>query len=252
MKILVPVKRTPHRDAKIEIDAEGRIDGLESLKHEANPFDELAVEAAVRIAEARSDVDVLAVTVGGESCREVLLAALAMGADRAIRVATDEGLDSLQIARTLARIVEREGVDLVLCGKLAVDDESGQVPAMLAALIDAPMANQASSIELLDAGAAAVRVECEVDTGIDVVEMELPAVVTADLRLNEPRYASLPGIMKAKRKPLEVVSLDDLGVSAVRRSEATSYSPLPSRGTAERIESASDLVAGLRRKGLIG
>ena len=202
VKLLVTLKRTPQRDARIRIsEARDSLD-LDNVQFEVNPFDELAVEEALRIREAAGEVEVVVVTVGGEECQQQLISALAMGADRAVRIDCSGELDSLQVAGALAAVARREGPDLVLSGKLAVDDECGQVPAMLAGLLGWPQANQASSIEI-SADASSAEVVCEVDAGLETVALDFPAVVTADLRLNEPRYASLPGIMKAKKKPIE-------------------------------------------------
>jgi electron transfer flavoprotein beta subunit len=251
MKLLVLIKRTPHRDARIRVTADGAALELDGVKFEVNPFDELAVEEALRIQEQRGDdVEVVVTTVGDESCHQQLISVLAMGAGRAVRVDTQEDLDSLQVAKALAAIVEREKPDLVLAGKLAVDDESGQVPMMLAGLLGWPQANQASKIELSD-DATSARVTCEVDAGLEEVSVPLPAVITADLRLNEPRYASLPGIMKAKKKPFDVVPLADLGDVGVAREKATAYRSLPRKAAGIKVESVDALVEALSEKKLI-
>ncbi len=252
LKLLVPIKRTPHRDSRIRIAADGALDTA-NLKYEVNPFDELAVEEALRIKESAEPFgggELVVVTVGGEACHQQILAALAMGADRALRVDTDEPLDSAQIARCLAVVVERESPDLVLTGKLAYDDENGQVPAMLAEMLDWPQATQASSVEILDGGKRA-RVVCEVDSGLDEVELELPAVITADLRLNEPRYASLPGIMRAKRKPLDVMPLADAGDIGGGRARVLSYRELPPKPAGVRVESVDELIGKLQERKLL-
>ncbi len=250
MKVLVTIKRTPQRDARIRVSADGAALELDGVKFEVNPFDELAVEEALRIGEARDDVEVVVATVGAESCHQQLISALAMGADRAVRVDTDEDLDSLQVARALAALVKRENADLVLAGKLAVDDESGQVPSMVAGLLGWPQANQASKIELA-ADVTSARVTCEVDAGLEEITIPLPAVITADLRLNEPRYASLPGIMKAKKKPLDVVPLADLADVGARRERVTSYRSLPPKAAGVKVESVDALVEALSERKLI-
>ncbi len=209
----------------------------------------MAIEEALRIKEAR-DAEVVVVTVGGEECREQLLAALAMGVDRAVRVGADRDLDSLQIAKILAAVVRKEEADLVLSGKLAVDDENGQVPSMLAGLLGWPQATQASRLEFAPEGAT-VKVTCEVDAGLEEVEIDLPAVVTADLRLNEPRYASLPGIMKARRKPTDVMSSDECGELGQKCSTVTRYRELPPKPRGRMVESAEALVEALAEKKLI-
>ncbi len=248
MKILVTVKRTPHRDSKINIAAGGTL-ATESIEFEVNPFDELAVEEALRIKDS-TGAEVVAVTVGGEVCHRQLLSALAMGADRAVRVDAPEELDSLQIAKCLAEVVRREAPDLVLSGKLAIDDEGAQIPSMLAALLGWPQANQASRLELSPDGKVA-KVVCEVDAGLEEVEVILPAVVTADLRLNEPRYASLPGIMKAKKKPMEVIAFDDIPGSGATKSTVVGYHELPPKPPGVVLGGVDELVKVLSEKKLI-
>jgi electron transfer flavoprotein beta subunit len=249
MKILVPVKKTPHRDSKVRIAGDGKSLSLDGLKFEVNPFDELAVEEALRIKE-KVGAEVVVATVGDESCQQQLLAALAMGADRAIRVDAAGEFDGLQVARCLLAVARRESPDLILSGKLAVDDENGQVPSMLAELLGWPQANQASKL-VLEAGGKRLRVTCEVDAGLEEIEIELPAVVTADLRLNEPRYASLPGIMKAKKKPQEVVSLKELGDIGSARARVAAYRALPPKPAGIRVGSVEELVKVLSEKKLI-
>lgn len=248
MKILVTVKRTPQRDVKLRVDAEGRLENA-SIPFEINPFDELAIEEALRISESRG-AEIVVVTIGKEECHEQLLAALAMGADRGVRVEPEGEPDSLQLAKILAAVVRRENPDLVLSGKLAVDDENGQVPAMLAALLDWPQASQASRIELSPDGRMA-SVTCEVDAGMEHIEVDLPAVVTADLRLNEPRYASLPGIMKARKKPVDTVSLEECGDVGETRVTVRSYRQLPPKAPGRRVDTVEALVEALEEKKLI-
>ena len=220
MKILTTIKRTPERNTRMKIGADGQL--IPAEKYEVNPFDELAIEEALRIREARDQVEVVAVTIGTEASREQLLAALAMGADRAILVKTDDELDALQTATLLAAVAKNESPDLVLMGKLAVDDENGQICGMLAGLLDWPQANFASKIVLTD-DASSANVTCEIDGGLEEVAVDLPAVITTDLRLNEPRYASLPGIMKAKRKPMDILDAGELGALKASRSRITAY-----------------------------
>jgi len=251
MKVLVTMKRTPQRDARIRVHRDGRALELDGVKYDVNPFDELAVEEALRLRDAGAGVDeVVVVTVGPEAAQPQLVSALAMGADRALRVDAPEDLDALQIARALRGVVEREKPVLVLAGKLAYDDESGQVPAMLAGLLGWPQASQASKIAL-SAGVASARVTCEVDAGLEEVEVTLPAVITADLRLNEPRYASLPGIMKAKKKPQDVIPLAELGDFGAPRARVIRYRPLPPKPAGVRVASVAALVAALSEKKLI-
>lgn len=250
MKLLVTLKRTPQRDARIRISEGGGALDLDNVQFEVNPFDELAVEEALRIRESVGEVEVVVVTVGGEECQQQLVSAMAMGADRAVRVDCSEALDSLQVAKVLAAVAGREKPDLVLCGKLAVDDECGQVPVMMAGVLGWPQANQASSIELFE-DAASIRVVCEVDAGLETVTLALPAVVTADLRLNEPRYASLPGIMKAKKKPVEVLALEDLCDPGATRNRVIGFRALEEKSPGARLDSVDELVEALAEKKLI-
>ena len=250
MKTLVTVKRTPHRDAGICLRDDGKGLELEDVQYEINPFDELAIEEALRLRDAHGG-EVIVVSIAPESARQQLIAGLAMGADRALRVdAEPEELDPLGVAAVLAAVVERESPDLILCGKLAIDDEAGQVPGMLAARLDWPLANQASSLEVRDGGNT-VEVVCEVDEGLEHVELDLPAIVTADLRLNEPRYVSLPGIMKAKKKPSEVIPLAELRATAPSRRRLTAYRELPAKPAGVVVESVEQLVAELEKKKLL-
>lgn len=248
MKILVTIKRTPHRDARIRVGLDGQLQ-LQDVKFEVNPFDELAVEEALRLKES-TVAEVVVVTVGGEVAREALLAALAMGADRAVRVDTNVDLDHLQLAKALASVIQREAPDLVLAGKLAIDDESGQVPLMVAALLDWPQATQASKVELSSDGSMA-EVVCEVDAGMEHVEVTLPAVITADLRLNEPRFASLPGIMKAKKKPLAVIALSEAADVGTLRVEVLGFAEPPAKQPGVVVESVEELTSALAERKLI-
>ncbi|MCH2365861.1 MAG: electron transfer flavoprotein subunit beta/FixA family protein [Planctomycetes bacterium] len=250
VKLLVTLKRTPQRDARIRISEAGDSLDLDNVQFEVNPFDELAVEEALRIREAGGEVEVVVVTVGGEECQQQLISALAMGADRAVRVESSGQLDSLRVAGALAAVARREEPDLVLAGKLAVDDECGQVPAMMAGLLGWPQANQASSIELSE-DASSLRVVCEVDAGLETVTLALPAVVMADLRLNEPRYASLPGIMKAKKKPVEVLALDELGDAGSTRSRVTGFRALEEKPPGVRLDTVEELVRALEERKLV-
>ena len=247
MKLLVTLKRTPQRDARIRIAEGGDSLDLDNIQFEVNPFDELAVEEALRIRETLGEAEVVVVTVGGEESQQQLVSAMAMGADRAVRIDGGGTLDSLQIARALAAVAAREEPDLVLSGKLAVDDECGQVPAMLAGLLGWPQANQASSIEL-SADGASVTVVCEVDAGLETLRLDLPALVTADLRLNEPRYASMPQIMKARRLPIEETTLEELGVSVEPRMELVGFEVPSADRTCRFFESVDELLQTLREE----
>ena len=247
MKIIATVKRTPQRDTRMKLN-DGKL-VTDQLQYEINPFDELAVEEGLRLRE-KSGGEVIALSVGPDALVEQLQTALAMGADRALRVGTDEPLDALQTAHALAAAVRKESPDLVLMGKLAIDAENGQVPLMLAELLDWPHASFASKIEL-SADRKSATVTCEVDGGLEVVEVTLPAVITTDLRLNEPRYASLPGILKAKKKPSEVIPLADVGDMPSGGATVVGYHMLPPRQKGEMVESAEDLASKLIAKNLV-
>ncbi len=261
MKILVTIKRTPHRDARMRVAPDGKSLETREVPFEINPFDEIAVEEALQIKEAGKAQEVVAVTVGPEVAREQLLAALAMGADRGIlvntgQVAEENSLDSLQIAKTLTAVIRAEQPGLVIMGKLATDDENWQIAPMVAELVGWPQATFASKLELADDGKTA-RVTREIDAGLEEVELTLPALVTVDLRINEPRYASLPGIMKAKRKPLDVVELDnlsglaDLGGIGQSRVRTLSYRALPPKEKGILVDSAAALAAALKERKVV-
>jgi electron transfer flavoprotein beta subunit len=248
MKIIATIKRTPQRDTKVRLSPEGAL-VLDQVQYEINPFDELAVEEGLRIKEKLGG-EVIALAVGPPALSEQLQTALAMGADRALRVDTQQTLDSLQTAAALAAAIRRESPDLVLMGKLAIDAENGQVPLMLAELLDWPHASFASKIEL-DAAGKTARVTCEVDGGLEIVELTLPAVITTDLRLNEPRYASLPGILKAKKKPSDVIPLSEVTNVPATQSRVTAYRGLPPRQQGEMVASAEELAEKLLARNLI-
>lgn len=250
MKILITVKRTPHRDVKMRIASDGKSLVTNDIKFEVNPFDELAVEEALRIKEAGIADEVVVTTVGPSECQEQLLTALAMGADRAIRVDTDAELDSLQVAKALAGVIQKESPDLVIMGKLATDDENWQICPMVAELIGWPQASYASKIDFINDNKTA-KVTCEVDAGLEEVEVDLPALITTDLRLNEPRYASLPGIMKAKRKPVDVIALSEVGDPGETRARTVAYRPLPPKEKGVLVESAEALAEMLIERKLV-
>lgn len=247
MKIIATVKRTPQRDTRMKLN-DGKL-VTDQLQYEINPFDELAVEEGLRIREKQGG-EVVALSVGPDALAEQLQTALAMGADRAVRVSADQPLDPLQTAHALAAAIRKESPDLVLMGKLAIDAENGQVPLMLAALLDWPHASFASKIEFA-ADQKSATVTCEVDGGLEVVEVTLPAIITTDLRLNEPRYASLPGILKAKKKPSDVIPLSEAGELPAAAAEVVAYHTLPPRQKGEMVESADELAARLMAKNLI-
>ncbi len=214
MKILVPVKRVVDYNVKVRVKADHSGVELANVKMAMNPFDEIAVEEAVRLKEAGKASEVVVVSCGAAQCQETLRAAMAIGADRGILVQSDTELQPLAVAKLLAVLVEREAPQLVILGKQAIDDDANQTGQMLAALLDWPQATFASKVE---AAADSVKVTREIDGGLETLELPLPAVVTTDLRLNEPRYATLPNIMKAKKKPLDTVAPAELGVDVAPR-----------------------------------
>lgn len=242
MKILVPVKRVPDPYAKIKLDANGTDIDRYGLKFEINPFDEIAVEEAVRVKE-RSECEIVVASIGSAECEEQLRKALAIGADRAILIETSDAFDSLGIAKVLAKLIERERPDIVLMGKQAIDDDANQAGQMLAAIASLPQATFASRLELEDGTASVTR---ETDAGQETLRVPLPAVITTDLRLNEPRYVALPGIIKARTKPLEKITLADLGVSAECRVSVVSLSQAPARPPGRKVESVDALLEALR------
>jgi electron transfer flavoprotein beta subunit len=248
MKIVATIKRTPQRDTRMKLTPEGRL-VVDQVQYEVNPFDELAVEEALVIRDKLGG-EVVAVAVGPAGTAEQLQTALAMGADRSLRVETDQALDPLQTAHALAAAIRKESPDLVLMGKLAIDAENGQVPLMLAELLGWPHASFASKVEIA-ADQKTARVTCEVDGGLETVDVTLPAVITTDLRLNEPRYASLPGILKAKKKPAAVLTLADVGALPPAAAEVTAYRALPSRQKGEVVGTAEELAERLIAKKLI-
>ena len=247
MKILVPTKRVPDPDQRIRIAASGQAIEEDELPFVVNPFDAIAIEEALRIRDedraGADEVEVVAVGIGGEAYEKELRTAMAMGADRALLVECDTAPDPWNVARILQAVVEREQCELILMGKQAVDDDSNQAGQFLAALLDWPQATFASKIEF-DAGR--VRVTRETDMGIETVSMELPAVITVDLRLNEPRYASLPAIMKAKRKPVDRVPCAELGVALEPRVRNLELETLVSKRNCVQVSSVAELVAKLR------
>jgi len=246
LKILAPLKRVPDPDARIRIRPDGGAVVLDGVKFAVNPFDAIAIEEALRIKEKSGDAEVVAVSVGSEECVEQLRVGLAMGADRALLIRTVDdsptaGLDALAVAKILAALCRRERPDLVLMGKQAIDDDSNQVGQMLAALLGRGQATFVSKLELLD-NCSKARCGRETDGGIETVTVSLPAVITTDLRLNEPRYVSLPGIMKAKKKPLEEIRLADLGLSADSRTHLVKFQSPPVRGAGVKVGSVEELV----------
>ena len=243
MKILTPVKRVLDYNVKARVKADGSGVDLANVKMSMNPFDEIAVEEAVRLKEKGIATEVVAVSIGVQQCQETLRTALAMGADRAVLVLTDQDLEPLNAAKALKKIVEEQSPDLVLMGKQAIDGDNNAVGQMLAALLDWPQATFASKIEI-EAGKA--RVTREIDGGLETLEIDLPAVITTDLRLNEPRYASLPNIMKARTKPMETKPLADLGLDLSSHLKVLKVAEPPKRQAGVKVESAADLVMKLK------
>lgn len=214
MKVLVPVKRVVDYNVKVQVKSDGSGVNLANVKMSMNPFDEIAVEEAVRLKEAGIATEVIAVSCGLPASQETLRTSLAIGADRAILVESDADLQPLAVAKLLKALCDKEGPELVICGKQAIDDDSNQTGQMLAALAGWPQATFASKVVIVDGKATVTR---EIDGGLETLAISLPAVVTTDLRLNEPRYATLPNIMKAKKKPLDTVKPADLGVDVSPR-----------------------------------
>ena len=245
MKVLVGIKRVldPQVKARVKADKSG-ID-LTNAKMTMNPFCENAVEEAIRLRESGAIEEVVALSIGAAKSEETLRNALALGADRAILVLTEEVLEPLALAKVIKAIVEKENPDLVLVGKQAIDDECNQTGQMLSALLDWPQATFASKLELVNSTAQVTR---EVDAGIEVINVNMPAVISADLRLNEPRYASLPNVMKAKRKPLDKIELTELGLDTANRLTTLEVMEPPARAAGMIVETVSELVDKLRNE----
>jgi len=248
MRILVTLKRVPDPDTRIRIRADGSGIETDGVTFVANPFDEIALEEALRLREAGHPVEeIVVVSLGGEEVSEQLRRGLAMGADRGIRIDASAELDPLAIAKALAALVRREQPDLVFMGKQAIDDDSNQVGQMLAGLLGWPQATFVSRVELLDGGAR-IRAARETDAGLEGVIVRLPAVLTSDLRLNEPRYVALPGILRARNKPQTEVTLAELGVAAESRVTLVSLAPPPRRQAGARVADVPELVRRLREE----
>ncbi|MFL9863480.1 electron transfer flavoprotein subunit beta/FixA family protein [Paraburkholderia fungorum] len=243
MKILVAVKRVADPNVKVRVRSDGNGVDLTNIKMTINPFCEIAVEAAVRLKEQGLASDVVVVSCGPTPSQDALRTALAMGADRAILVHTEAELQPLAIAKLLKSIVAKEAPDLILLGKQAIDDDSNQTGQMLAALLDRPQATYASSISLKDGRLSVTR---ETDDGTETAQMTLPAVVTADLRLNEPRYVTLPNLMKAKKKPLDVVQASELGVDIDPHYRTIAVSEPPEKKGGEIVADVNTLLSRLR------
>ena len=243
MKILVPVKRVVDFNVKVRVKADGSGVETANVKMSMNPFDEIAVEEALRLKEAGTATEVVAVSCGVQACQETLRTALALGADRAILVETDAELQPLAVAKLLRAIAQKENPQLVILGKQAIDDDCNQTGQMLAALLGWPQATFASKLKIAGDKAEVTR---EVDGGLETIAIKLPAVVTTDLRLNEPRYVTLPNIMKAKKKPLEVLKPDALGVDVTPRLKMLKVEEPPKRKAGVKVPDAKALVGKLR------
>ena len=247
-KILVGLKRVVDYNVRVRVKSDGSGVETDGVKMSINPFDEIALEEALRIRERGDASEVIVVSIGSGEAQQQLRTGLAMGADRAILVEQEGVVEPLTAARVLLKLIEKEGVDLVLLGKQAIDDDNNQTGQMLAAIWDRPQATFASSLEIDGDKATVTR---EVDAGLESIEIDLPAVVTSDLRLNEPRYVNLPDIMKAKKKPLDQVSLNDLGVESSPGMTVTRYEPPADRQKGILVDDVPGLVAALKDKGLI-
>ena len=245
MKVLVGVKRVVDYNVKVRVKADRTGVETANVKMSMNPFDEIAVEEAIRMKEAGTADEIVAVSMGVRQCQETIRTALAMGADRGIHVMTDEELQPLAVAKLFKALVERESPGLVILGKQAIDDDSNQTGQMLAALLGWPQGTFASEIVLSGDGAEVTR---EVDGGLETVGLSVPAVVTTDLRLNEPRYASLPNIMKAKKKPIDQIAVDELGVDVAPRLETLKVEDPPARAGGRKVASVEELVDKLKNE----
>ncbi len=245
MKALVPVKRVVDYNVKVRVKSDGTGVDIANVKMSMNPFDEIAVEEAVRLKEKGIVTEIVAVSCGVSQCQETLRTAMAIGADRGILVETDVELQPLAVAKILKALVDKEQPGLVILGKQAIDDDCNQTGQMLAALADLPQATFASKVEVADGRAVVTR---EVDGGLETVSVALPAVLTTDLRLNEPRYVTLPNIMKAKKKPLETVKPDALGVDVAPRIRTLQVAEPAQRGAGVKVADVATLVAKLKNE----
>ena len=245
MKILVAVKRVIDYNVQVRVKEDGTGVVTDNVKMSSNPPDDNAIEEAVKIKEAGKATEIIAITVGEEKSQETVRKALAVGADRGILIKTEGTVEPLAVAKALQKIVEKEKPDLVFMGKQAIDDDCNQTGQMLSALLNWPQATFASKIEIKD---KTLEVTREVDEGLETIEVNLPAIVTCDLRLNEPRYASLPNIMKAKKKPLEILTAADLGVDTTPRVQQIKVEEPPKRKAGIKVASVAELVSKLKNE----
>jgi len=248
MKILVGIKRVVDYNVRVRVLPDGSGVDTDGVKMSVNPFDEIALEEALRLREAGKADEVVVVSIGGDASQQQLRTGLAMGADRAILVQSDRSLQPLSVARVFRALVEREAPGLVLLGKQAIDDDNSQTAQMLSALWGRPQATFASKLAL---DGETARVTREVDAGLETIEIDLPAVISVDLRLNEPRFVKLPDIMKAKRKPLDVVPFDELGVAVEGDLDIKHFAPPPQREKGIMVEDTAQLVQELKNRGLL-
>ena len=248
MKVLVPVKRVIDYNVKARVKPDQSGVDLANVKMSMNPFDEISVEEAVRLKEAGTATEIVVVSIGPQQAQETIRTALAMGADRGILIKTDDMVEPLAVAKLLKAVVDEESPELVILGKQAIDDDSNQTGQMLAALLDWPQGTFASKVEIADGKASVTR---EVDGGLQTVALDMPAIVTTDLRLNEPRYASLPNIMKAKKKPIDMKEIGDYGVDVAPRLSVVKVTEPPVREAGEKVEDVATLVSKLKAKGAI-
>ena len=248
MKILVGIKRVVDYNVRVRVKADGSGVALDGVKMSINPFDEIALEEALRIKERNQASEVIAVAIGPEEVQTQLRSALAMGADRAILVKSDGPVESRDVARILLAVIKQEQVGLAILGKQAIDDDAGQTGQMLAALWERPQATFASKVEIKDGVALVTR---EVDTGLETLEIQLPAVITSDLRLNEPRYIKLPDIMKAKKKPLVMTDMAALGVTCAPQFRVIKTEAPPQRSRGILVKDVPELVAEMRKRGVV-
>jgi len=248
VKILVGIKRVIDFSVRVQIKKDSSGINTDGVKMSINPFDEIALEEALRIREGGTQAEVVAVSIGSSDSQQQLRTALAMGADRAILVESADAVQPLMAARIFHELVKRENADLVILGKQAIDDDSNQTGQMLAALWDRPQATFASKLELKAKTAAVTR---EVDAGLETIEVDLPAVITTDLRLNTPRFVKMPDIMKARSKPLQTLKLEELGITAAPKLETVKYFPPPQRVGGKKVEDVTALVAALKDRGVL-
>tara|TARA_B100000676_G_scaffold249317_1_gene253333 strand:- start:984 stop:1733 length:750 start_codon:yes stop_codon:yes gene_type:complete len=245
MKVLVPVKRVIDYNVKIRVKADQTGVETANVKMSMNPFDEIAVEEAVRLQEAGTATEIVAVSIGSQQCQETIRTALAMGADRGILIQTDDEVQPLAVAKLLKAVVDKESPELVILGKQAIDDDSNQTGQMLAALLGWSQATFASKLDIEGGSANVTR---EIDGGLETIKVTMPCIVTTDLRLNEPRYASLPNIMKAKKKPIDQMAPGDLGVDTAPRLTTLKVVEPPKREAGVRVEDVAQLVDKLKNE----